>query len=286
MAEVDRISSRARDCRASNEYEASWNSFVHGPLLDLAQYTSRHRMQVDVANLTTAQLSTHLKPRLATSDRPAQGKLVDFAILLRRSPAIDQGYFDLPLEDGSNTKTLNHTVHAPCIMRPIAVSIETKREGEGGVEGRTQLSVWVAAHFTRLGELVRRRLDKHAPPPVLPPLPLVLVQGATWSLLVAQRDSAGKTVCTSSSCVLLVLVPQEWSGKKSLLTKFYRLSSLSSASAMRLLGSAFSKSSRRCITSSSGRIRCIGLGSRRSVWEEQREKQTLERRWVAGQRYN
>ncbi|KAK0966472.1 hypothetical protein LTR54_018316 [Friedmanniomyces endolithicus] len=193
MAEVDRISSRARDCRASNEYEASWNSFVHGPLLDLAQYTSRHRMQVDVAKLTTAQLSTHLKPRFATSDRPAQGKLVDFAILLRRSPAIDQGYFDLPLEDGSNTNTLNHTVHAPCIMRPIAVSIETKREGEGGVEGRTQLSVWVAAHFTRLEELVRQRLDKHAPPPVLPPLPLVLVQGVTWSLLVAQRDSAGKT---------------------------------------------------------------------------------------------
>ncbi|KAK1044363.1 hypothetical protein LTR74_018307 [Friedmanniomyces endolithicus] len=93
MAEVERVSSRARDRRARNEYEASWNSFVHGPLLDLAQYTSRHRMQVDVANLTSAQLSTHLKPRLATSDRPAQEY---------RLAVLTEDFEDLSVEDSAD----------------------------------------------------------------------------------------------------------------------------------------------------------------------------------------
>ncbi|KAK0886992.1 hypothetical protein LTR02_017642 [Friedmanniomyces endolithicus] len=99
----DRVSTRARECRATQEYEAAWNSLVHGPLLDYAQHTSRHHLRVDVANVTTAQLSVRLKPRFPNSLRPVQGKMVDFAVVLKRTPTTDRGYDSSSCEGGTPT---------------------------------------------------------------------------------------------------------------------------------------------------------------------------------------
>ncbi|KAK6400602.1 hypothetical protein LTR81_024150 [Elasticomyces elasticus] len=112
LAEVDRITSRASQCREYKEHEAAWNTFVHGPLLDLAQYTSVFRQRVDVANITTAPLSTRFKPRFATSAQPMSGKLVDFAILLNRSTPLDQAFRAMPLMRANMPKA--STKHCIC----------------------------------------------------------------------------------------------------------------------------------------------------------------------------
>ncbi|KAK4913674.1 hypothetical protein LTR49_018008 [Elasticomyces elasticus] len=200
LAEVDRITSRASQCREYKEHEAAWNTFVHGPLLDLAQYTSVYRQRIDVANITTAPLSTRFKPRFATSAQPMLGKLVDFAILLNRSTPLDQAFRAMPLHESEDAKSFNQTLHMPVMRRPIAISIETKREGEGALEGLTQLSVWTSAHFLRLEELVQWRNDEDRGlveqperSTVMPPLPLILVQGPQWSLLIATKSPNGTT---------------------------------------------------------------------------------------------
>ncbi|KAK3613838.1 hypothetical protein LTR22_027992, partial [Elasticomyces elasticus] len=60
---------------------------------------------------------------------------------------------------------------APSQTAPTAISMETKREGEGQATGRAQLEIWVAAHFNRLQEI-----DCHGAAE-LPFLPLLLTQG-------------------------------------------------------------------------------------------------------------
>ncbi|KAK3619213.1 hypothetical protein LTR56_024173 [Elasticomyces elasticus] len=203
LAEVDRITSRASQCREYKEHEAAWNTFVHGPLLDLAQYTSVFRQRVDIANITTAPLSTRFKPRFATSAQPLAGKLVDFDILLNCSTPLDEAFRAMPLHEGEHAKSFNQTLHMPVMRRPIAISIETKREGEGALEGLTQLGVWLSAQFLRLEELVQWRSDgdeglveQPERSTAMPPLPLILVQGPQWSLLVATKSANGSMVGT------------------------------------------------------------------------------------------
>ncbi|GJC90404.1 hypothetical protein ColLi_13242 [Colletotrichum liriopes] len=73
----------------------------------------------------------------------------------------------------------NHTEYDPLRLRPIAVSIETKKPDVAGDVAITQLSVWATAHLTRLHDLLLH------PSPIPMPLPLIYVSGNLWQVYFA-----------------------------------------------------------------------------------------------------
>lgn len=183
------ICRQALGCQQRNEIEAAWNSHVHGPLLSLVGELSSHRSTIGSTNVTTARLNPRFKPMVAIDQGPLPGKVVDFVFFLEPSK-VTEGFFGALPWEPNHGHDFNHTLHDPIAERPIAISMETKREGEGQSTGRAQLDIWVAAHLNRLQEMGRAET-------VLPILPLLLTQGPVWSLLLARRERDGETWITT-----------------------------------------------------------------------------------------
>ncbi|TKX19105.1 hypothetical protein C1H76_8723 [Elsinoe australis] len=173
------ISLEASRCTFVNEYEPGWNSSYHGIILATATYLSKYQGEVTAANVTTARiLARYATP--SVSDAHIPGRMIDFAFCLEAEEIPELR--ELLLSNARHGFELNHTDHAPTSQRPIAISIETKRQGVDREKGELQLEIWASAHLNRLQALVPPDLATE-----LPVLPLVLVQGATWSVMFAQR---------------------------------------------------------------------------------------------------
>ena len=119
-----------------------------------------------------------------------KGKIVDFAIVLQPSERLDEGFKNLEPLNGSNTASYNQPTDSNIIDRPLAISIETKTEGAGFDAGLLQLSMWTSAQYKRL-ELLAEARGKDADSFAMPVLPLLLVQGTTWTLYAASHDAKG-----------------------------------------------------------------------------------------------
>ncbi|KAK5732275.1 hypothetical protein LTS12_027154, partial [Elasticomyces elasticus] len=180
IREVACICRQARGCQQRNENEAAWNSHVHGPILSLVGELSCHRSEIGSTNVTTARLNPRFKPAVELTQPPLPGKVTDFVFFLEPSDVIERAFGDLPWET-NHGHDFNHTLYGPIANRPIAISMETKREGEGQTTGRAQLEIWVAAHFNRLQEIACDGAEE------LPFLPLLLTQGpcGPCSLLIS-----------------------------------------------------------------------------------------------------
>jgi len=187
--EVASICRQAQGCQQRYENEAAWNSHVHGPVLSLVGELSCHRSDIGSTNVTTARLNPRFKPVVELTHPPLPGKVIDFVFFLEPSNVIEKAFGDLPWET-NHGHDFNHTLYGPIANRPIAISMETKREGEGQTTGRAQLEIWVAAYFNRLQELAREEAEE------LPFLPLLLTQGPVCSLLFAHRQGEGQTLVT------------------------------------------------------------------------------------------
>ncbi|KAK6388184.1 hypothetical protein LTR81_027220, partial [Elasticomyces elasticus] len=189
IREVACICRQARGCQQRNENEAAWNSHAHGPILSLVGELSCHRSEIGSTNVTTARLNPRFKPAVELSQPPHSGKVIDFVFFLEPSVVIERAFGDLPWET-NHGHDFNHTLYGPIANRPIAISMETKREGEGQATGRAQLEIWVAAHFNRLQEI---SCDEAVE---FPFLPLLLTQVPVWSLLFAHRQREGQAWVT------------------------------------------------------------------------------------------
>ncbi|EEU35521.1 uncharacterized protein NECHADRAFT_9732, partial [Fusarium vanettenii 77-13-4] len=79
--------------------------------------------------------------------------------------------------------------YMPLRWRPIAVNIETKTPDGSSQEGMAQLSVWAATHFERLRALKKSKAailgESQKEEALSTALPLLLIQGSTWSLFFA-----------------------------------------------------------------------------------------------------
>ncbi|KAK2036408.1 hypothetical protein LZ31DRAFT_547516 [Colletotrichum somersetense] len=75
-------------------------------------------------------------------------------------------------------QSINHTEYDPLVLRPISVSIETKKLGSSEDMAKAQLSVWVSAQLNRFHQLL-------GPQPIGITLPLLNVSGSTWQILFA-----------------------------------------------------------------------------------------------------
>lgn len=144
----------------------------------------------------------------------SQHKKVDFCLYIE--PSCDEDHPDVPKEiakicDSLPHRVFNHTSLPTLINRPIALSIETKKPGEGWENAQLQMGVWNAAHWEFLDRLLRIKhqgshrqpvedasavprtleqgVDTEGPTMQLPVyLPGIIIQGHDWHLVVTTRE--------------------------------------------------------------------------------------------------
>lgn len=116
--------------------------------------------------------------------------MVDLAFVLRSTDALNAGFQNLDMPLDGTCPSFNHTRLNTVIGKPIAISIETKASSTAASdEGLVQLSIWAKAHFAKLRELCRAS-GSGAPKDIeLPPLLMLLVNGAKWNVLFATQTN-------------------------------------------------------------------------------------------------
>ncbi|KAF4620217.1 hypothetical protein G7Y89_g14603 [Cudoniella acicularis] len=184
---VAHVASHARICDTRGHSEASWNCLVHSPLLDMALCDCGY--PVGFLNCTTARIQpTELIP-ITYSGVTAESKMVDFAIYIEETAESNKGMTRMATLHPSTSPSWNQTFDPPLCTTPIAVSIETKRPGIEWDKAIVQVSIWAAAQFRRLEQLLG---DSGHGGQDIPFLPLFVVQGHDWTFLAATRDADGR----------------------------------------------------------------------------------------------
>lgn len=98
---------------------------------------------------------------------------IGFALVLEPTPKRTKSLKAIGIE------LCNQTDYTPLRRTPIAVSIETKTKDGNENEAEAQIGIWVAAQFKHLRESLGD----------IPPfLPLLIVVGTEWHLLVARQE--------------------------------------------------------------------------------------------------
>ncbi|GKU14522.1 unnamed protein product [Fusarium langsethiae] len=187
MLWVDDLFDRAAEYMEENEAEAGWNIGIHAPILEWIFHKDKPQPRfLDYISCTSTQISTMFKPTKSKS------KLVDFCIYMqpgRDSPeqaAIDNmRYRDRP------SRSINHVDSGLLNKHPIAISIETKREGEDYTNAINQMATWHSAQLRSLCYVspgITRTLSH------IELLPGIIVQGHDWNFVATiQRDGKAFT---------------------------------------------------------------------------------------------
>lgn len=175
----------AKKCQNRRSSEAHWNGEVHARMLRLALRGYWERKGITYTNVSSAKIcDPSLLPK-AVSGKPMQSKMVDYALLLDPLPSDSlhgQIRQKLRIETGNRGLSINHAFAEDIRFCPIAISIETKRSAIQEDAALVQLGTWCTAHFARL-----RQLSGDAFP--LSILPLLLVQGHEWKMMIADMGS-------------------------------------------------------------------------------------------------
>src|SRR5580700_3061459 len=108
-----------------------------------------------------------------------QSKMVDYALII--SAPSDTSFQQRIIHTLKTTRSssINHTAADYIRFTPIAISIETKRAAIDEDSANIQLGLWVCAHFARLRQLTSGAVS-------LPVLPLLIVQGHQWKMMIAE----------------------------------------------------------------------------------------------------
>jgi hypothetical protein len=123
-----------------------------------------------------------------------QSKMVDYALIIDPSASLSERISATLRAEGKSS--VNHTGAEHVRFSPVAVSFETKRAAIDEDDAHVQLGIWVAAHFARLRQLVaaRWKVNGSLEPSrdvQLPILPLVIIQGHDWKMMVAEAVRDG-----------------------------------------------------------------------------------------------
>ncbi|KAF2453090.1 hypothetical protein BDY21DRAFT_388301 [Lineolata rhizophorae] len=139
--------------------EDEWNSEIQHPLLELAYSTCKNSQSLVIFNVKTARIEP---ASLARSALP--GRAVDYVVALKPDSAIDQAWHRLrPL---------------PGVSGPM----------KSWTDGKPQIAIWTDAWLKRLA------LIRGTPNRPWPALPLPIVQGHDWHLLIVSRNDHKMTV--------------------------------------------------------------------------------------------
>lgn len=82
-------------------------------------------------------------------------------------------------------RSWNHSQDEILRSEPICVNVETKSDSGNMTESEIQLGIWVSAQYLKLKEL----LTHNSKPLTLPWLPLLIVKGELWYLLLASHSN-------------------------------------------------------------------------------------------------
>jgi len=185
----------AEACFEEKLPEASWNSEVHSRVLNLALVGPWKAKGIWYRDVTPAKITDKsLLPKYAKGNS-MQSKMVDYVLVLKPGShedlqarivarlKADQMKAEIKAEQKSS---INHTGAEYLSLSPIAVSMETKRGAIDEDNMRVQISLWVSAHFARL-----RQLNSQVE---LPSLPILVMQGYRWKLMIAQVKNNSEIV--------------------------------------------------------------------------------------------
>ncbi|GAP82355.1 putative methyltransferase type 11 [Rosellinia necatrix] len=196
----------AKECFNEDHAEATWNAIVHWPVFDLAvgpmvdvpevghsklvagdgqghddqnQRDSHHQHQRE------KQVRVRGMPCTAArlKGRPRTSKMVDFCFFVepegRVATVIDELRESIPY--------INHTDYNALRRRPIVLSVESKKPGEGFRKAHLQLGVWQAAQWTFLLDQLPSKSKSKDDGNVIPFLPGVIIQGHDWYFTASTR---------------------------------------------------------------------------------------------------
>ncbi|KAI1309691.1 hypothetical protein F5Y03DRAFT_392982 [Xylaria venustula] len=199
--------------------ESSWNMLVHWPIFKLALGT----VGTDIPVPPTAPLRTMSMPS-AGLHTPATGtasptlprttsvrascvpcttaritgrsrgsKMVDFCIALQPNGSDSTSIRELRRR--TNGSTANHTEFYPLRDKPIVISAESKKLGEGLLEASVQVGVWQSAQWSLLNsqcQSVSKTSDGKSKgkgnTSDVPFLPALVIQGSQWSFAATTKQ--------------------------------------------------------------------------------------------------
>ncbi|KAJ3522980.1 hypothetical protein NM208_g12634 [Fusarium decemcellulare] len=190
LPSVDRlveIWQEATYCERNALPEAHWNSAVHFPILNEAlrnarcnnfeEHQTEQQFRVKPANISTINVAKRYIP---LTSRHRHNKRIDFCIYL---DVAQDSAFEEDIRSKVATSvhdSINH-IEAPWLHRlPMCIGIETKKTGEDWHAALEQMTIWLSAHWKRLGELA---VDLDS----LPFLPGVIIQGHDWFFVAATQ---------------------------------------------------------------------------------------------------
>ncbi|CCF32298.1 hypothetical protein CH063_04704 [Colletotrichum higginsianum] len=177
VAFVRKTMSRAIECAVARELESSWNQDVHRPLLDYVFRPDRP-CPLDFRYCNAASIIPQFRPKTVPS------KMVDYCVHVvptcEEKARIDQLCMSRP------AASINHTDWGNLSGDPIALSIETKRDGEGLEQALSQIGTWHACQWRSLLH------EKQYAPSGIEFLPALIAQGHTWYFVATTRQDSGQ----------------------------------------------------------------------------------------------
>ncbi|KAH7173106.1 hypothetical protein DER46DRAFT_214570 [Fusarium sp. MPI-SDFR-AT-0072] len=191
-------------CNSRGCSEADWNAEVHHRVLAAALrplYGPRRDQFFDFRLSTTASI-------IAEYHVTSASKKVDFCMYIdpKHDETADVSEIIEALKNVLPLGMFNHANLNPLSDNPIAVSIETKKTGEGWENAKLQMEVWMAAHWQFLRKLLELRqraanelslmkqeagdLTPNSDKPWQLPefIPGIIIQGHDWHLIITTPE--------------------------------------------------------------------------------------------------
>lgn len=183
---VHALLERAAECLINHEGESSWNLEIHHPLLAwVFRPTDRRRGLLDYRYCTSAQVISHYKPKNAPS------KMVDFCIMARPDADSPEQHAIQALCRKRPGLTINHTDWGDLCKNPIAISVETKRQGEHWDKAVLQMGTWHSSQWRSLS------WGRRQTPSSLEFLPGIIIQGHDWLFVATTMEPNGAVLYSS-----------------------------------------------------------------------------------------
>lgn len=184
---IHRILRQADECDLEGKGESSWNMEVHAPILDwLLRDDSDYRGCLGSEYCTNVGFLREYKPKDAPS------KMIDFCLTIR--PKWSKQEIIDAIRGQRPGNSINHTDWASLRKHPIAISIETKRQGEQYDAALLQIATWHSALWRSLRW--GRHEDATSSLPTIEFLSGLIIQGHDWQFLpsILGEDGVSKVV--------------------------------------------------------------------------------------------
>lgn len=156
VEEVENVLTKAVECERFQYEELMWNARVYLPLLD-GIFEDPLGEPCDDFN---AMICTTARPHIEFEPMPCTSRMIDICIF---SSSDQNEEFEEVLVEFSRTAptlTVNHTDFEPLQLRPLVLSIGTRRPGVEWDKAQLQMGAWHASQWAFLRWAVREKLLK------------------------------------------------------------------------------------------------------------------------------